>query len=151
MPYRIGTRRESVRLHTNRRDCPGVSHRTWHKFFRARLRSCFRSAHRTFHISSGALLLILGDICQVQHWDICVCTSGIWHGNPGMNFQIYIRICMRPYRTPYIPSIIACRSGVFLLRQYITNKYLAATSLYISHKINIHTVIFVTRRISCAA
>ena len=76
-PCRDGPRRESVRFCTSRWDCPGVAHRIWHKFFWARLRSCLRSVHRTFHISNGALLLILGDTCQVQHWDICVCTLGI--------------------------------------------------------------------------
>ena len=77
MLSRGGLHRESVKLRTSRWDCPGVSHRIWHKFFWARLRSCFRSAHRTFHIASGDLLLILGGTCQVQYWDIRVYNSGI--------------------------------------------------------------------------
>lgn len=77
MLFRVGSRRESLRFRTSRWDCPGVSHRIWHKFFWARLRSCSRSAHRTFHIASGTLLLILGGTCQVQYWDIRVCNSGI--------------------------------------------------------------------------
>ena len=86
MLSRGGLHRESVKLRTSRWDCPGVSHRIWHKFFWARLRSCFRSVHRTFRISSGALLLVLGDTCQMQHWDIPVCTSDIRRGNLSGNF-----------------------------------------------------------------